>query len=68
MAKQGQDPHGIVVPGKWRWPREAHSIKDAYPNFIEFAKDASTTDETVRKWYQTTQTNPVEDEIYKPEN
>lgn len=67
VAKQGQDPHGIVVPGKWRWPREAHSIKDAYPNFIEFAKDASTTDETVRKWYQTTQTNPVEDEIYKPE-
>ena len=56
VAKQGQDPHGIVVPGKWRWPREAHSIKDAYPNFIEFAKDASTTDETVRKWYQTTQT------------
>ena len=68
VAKQGQDPHGIVVPGKWRWPREAHSIKDAYPNFVEFAKDASTTDETVRKWYQTTQTNPVEDEIYKPEN
>ena len=66
IAKQGEDPHGIVVPGDWRWPREWQCIKNAYPNFIEFAKDASTTDETIRKWYQTTSTNPVEEYIYTP--
>lgn len=65
VAKQGEDPHGIVVPGNWRWPREFHCIKDAYPNFIEFAKDASTTDETIRKWYKATSTNPVEEHIYQ---
>lgn len=65
IAKQGEDPHGIVVPGNWRWPREWQCIKNAYPNFIEFAKDASTTDETIRKWYQTTSTNPVEEYIYQ---
>lgn len=68
IAKQGEDPHGIVVPGNWRWPREFHCIKDAYPNFIEFAKDASTEDETIRKWYETSSTNPVEEHIYTPEN
>ena len=65
IAKQGEDPHGIVVPGDWRWPREWQCIKNAYPNFIEFAKDASTTDESIRKWYQTTSTNPVKEYIYQ---
>ena len=26
VAKQGEDPHGIVVPGNWRWPREFQCI------------------------------------------
>ena len=68
VSKQGEDPHGIVVPGNWRWPREWQCIKVAYPNFIEFAKDASTTDETIRKWYQTTSGNPVEEYPYNPAN
>ena len=68
VSKQGEDPHGIVVPGNWRWPREWQCIKVAYPNFIEFAKDASTTDETIRKWYQTTSGNPVEEYLYNPAN
>ena len=68
VSKQGEDPHGIVVPGNWRWPREWQCIKVAYPNFIEFAKDASTTDETIRKWYQTTNGNPVEEYLYNPAN
>ena len=68
IAKQGEDPHGIVVPGDWRWPSEWQCIKNAYPNFIEFAKDASTTNEAIRKWYEKTSTNPVEKYIYTPEN
>ena len=68
VAKQGEDPHGIVVPGNWRWPREFQCIKDAYPNFIEFAKDASTTDDNIKKWYETSNGNPVEEYIYTPAN
>jgi hypothetical protein len=68
VAKQGEDPHGIVVPGNWRWPREFQCIKDAYPNFIEFAKNAATTDDTVKKWYETSNGNPVESYLYVPEN
>ena len=65
IAKKGQDPHGIAVPADWEWPAEYVCIKDAYPNFVEFAKDAATTDETVKGWYKKTDTNPVEDKIYK---
>lgn len=68
VAKQGEDPHGIVVPGNWRWPREWQCIKDVYPNFIEFAKDAATSDETIRKWYEPSNGNPNGSLIYVPEN
>ena len=66
VAKQGEDPHGIVVPGDWKWPREWQCIKDAYPNFVEFAKDAATTNKTIKKWYEATDTNPVLEYIYTP--
>jgi len=68
VAKQGEDPHGIVVPGNWRWPREFQCIKDVYPNFIEFAKNAATTDDAIKKWYETSNGNPVEEYLYTPEN
>lgn len=66
IAKQGQDPHGIVVPTDWAWPTEYTCIKEAYPNFVEFAKDASTTDETIKGWYKTTANpeNPVQGKVY----
>ncbi len=62
IAKAGQDPHGIVIPADWAWPTEYTCIKDAYPNFIEFAKDASTTDEAILNWYKQT---PVAGKTYK---
>ena len=65
IAKKGQDPHGIVIPSDWEWPVEYVCIKDAYPNFVEFAKDASTTDETVKGWYKKSATNPVADKVYR---
>ena len=65
IAKAGQDPHGVVIPADWAWPVEYCCIKDAYPNFIEFAKDASTTDETILGWYKKTATNPVAGKTYK---
>ncbi len=65
IAKAGQDPHGVVIPEDWAWPTEYTCIKDAYPNFIEFAKDASTTNEAIRGWYKKTSTNPVAGKTYK---
>ncbi len=64
IAKAGQDPHGIVVPADWQWPLEYVCIKWAYPNFIEFASDASTQDETIKGWYKQTPTNPVSGKVY----
>ena len=65
IAKRGQDPHGIVIPSDWEWPIEYVCIKEAYPNFVEFAKDASTTDETVKGWYKKTADNPVANRVYR---
>lgn len=64
IAKAGQDPHGVVIPDDWQWPVEFVSIKDAYPNFIEFAKDASTQDAEVKGWYKRTANNPVAGKVY----
>ena len=50
IAKKGQDPHGIVIPCKWEWPTETTCIKDAYPKFVDWAKDI--TDEEAKDWYK----------------
>jgi hypothetical protein len=55
----------VVIPGDWAWPTEYTCIKVAYPNFVEFAKDASTTSEAVKGWYKKTSTNPVAGKTFK---
>mgnify|MGYP002624093014 FL=1 len=64
VAKTGEDPHGVAIPGDWLWPRESVSIKDAYPNFVLFAADVTRTDDEAAKWYETTDTNPVADFVF----
>ncbi|MBQ2210022.1 MAG: DUF4842 domain-containing protein [Prevotella sp.] len=49
VSKYGQDPHGVVIPGKWAWPTEWTCIKDAYPDFIGFAGDSRHKTNT--DWY-----------------
>lgn len=49
IAQKGQDPHGIVIPGKWQWPKEQVCIKDAYPTFVDWAHDVSNP--TAKNWY-----------------
>ena len=58
VAKTGQDPHGVIIPGDWRWPLEWTCIKVAYPDFIEFAKDPSNP--AYADWYN----NPATDNLY----
>ena len=48
IATAGQDPHGIVIPGKWQWPTEKTCIKDAYPKFNTWASDRTKCQD----WYK----------------
>ena len=56
VAEPGEDPHGVVIPIDWRWPKEWTSVKEAYPKFIEFAKDQSQNTD----WYK----DPVLSKVY----
>jgi hypothetical protein len=48
IATKGQDPHGIVIPAKWQWPKEKTCIKDAYPEFVTWANDRTKAQD----WYK----------------
>lgn len=58
LATQGEEPHAVLIPGDWKWPEEWTCIKDAYPDFVDFAADASH--ETNAEWYN----NPVKSLLY----
>lgn len=57
IATAGQDPHGIVIPGKWQWPTEQTCIKDAYPEFNTWASDRTKAQD----WYK----HPVPQKVVK---
>ena len=61
IATKGQDPHGIVIPEKWEWPTETTCIKDAYPKFVDWAKDI--TDADAKDWYK----HPVKGKVIPKE-
>lgn len=48
IAAKGQDPHGIIIPGKWQWPTERTCIKNAYPDFNTWAADRTQAQD----WYR----------------
>lgn len=54
----GQDPHAVIIPADWRWPKEWTSIKEAYPDFVNFANDPENP--AYAEWYK----NPVEEHLY----
>lgn len=58
IAKVGDEPHGVIIPEDWRWPKEWTCIKDAYPLFVNFATDV--TNPEYADWYKTY----VEDKLY----
>jgi hypothetical protein len=57
LATAGQDPHAICVPGEWDYPKETICVKDAYKDFIEFAKHSDH--KTLPGWYK----NPVSGKV-----
>ena len=63
LAKPGEDPHGVAIPGDWKWPREAVNITEAYPlftDFIRYNRDGESVSEEALKWYEA----PVEEKVY----
>ena len=57
VATPGQDPHGVVIPSDWDWPKEYQSIKLAYPDFVGFA-DPSTRSSYL-EWYKNPNTSLI---------
>ncbi len=54
--KKGDAPYAIrVASSNWKWPKERISIEEAYPQFVEWAKDASQEP----RWYETPEENHV---------
>ena len=47
LPKKGEAPNAIIVPLNFSYPMEGQSIKDAYPEFLEWAQDKNTN----KDWY-----------------
>lgn len=55
LAKQGEDPHAIMIPKDFRYPMEGVCIKNAYPAFVNWAKDRTQN----QNWYLTPEMESV---------
>jgi hypothetical protein len=57
MSQKGEDPHGIMIPCNFAYPKEKICIKDAYKEFNSWGENPVTSTD----WYL----NPVEDKVIK---
>jgi len=48
LAKQGQNPHGILVPWDFKYPTEKTPVKDAYPEFNTWGSNSILSSD----WYK----------------
>ena len=48
VSTQGEDPHGIIIPGSFEYPLERTCIKDAYDDFTEWYTNKNTKK---KDWY-----------------
>jgi LruC domain-containing protein len=56
ISKQGEDPHGIMVPNDFQYPLEKVCIKDAYMEFNNWGLNPVLSTD----WY----TRPVDGKVY----
>ena len=57
MSKIGEDPHGIMIPGDFKYPLEKVCIRNAYTEFNNWGQNSVTSTD----WY----TKPVSGKVYK---
>ena len=58
ISKKGEDPHAIIIPSDYLYPKEQICIKDAYKQFVEWGKAPGSSN---RNWFRT----PVDENVYK---
>ncbi len=56
ISKKGEDPHGIMIPYKFRWPLEKVCVKDAYLEFNSWGQNQIISTD----WYK----RPIDGKIY----
>ena len=56
LSKKGEDPHGIMIPYDFRYPKEKICIKDAYSEFNSWGEGKVISN----YWYK----NPVEGKVF----
>ena len=47
LSETGEDPHAIMIPSDFQYPLEGICVKDAYPAFLNWAKDRTQS----LNWY-----------------
>ena len=58
LSLMGEDPHAIMIPDDFEYPLEGTCIKNAYPAFLNWSKDRTTS----LNWYVTPE---IESKVYK---
>ena len=56
LSKKGEDPHGIMIPYDFRYPKEKICIKDAYDEFNSWGEGKVISN----YWYK----NPIEGKVF----
>jgi len=57
MSQKGEDPHGIMIPCDFKYPKEKVCIKDAYEGFNGWGENPVTSTD----WYKT----PVSGKVFE---
>lgn len=52
LSKMGEDPHGIMIPFDFKYPKEKTCIKDAYGRFNEWGQSRVTSTDWYKYWTQ----------------
>ena len=61
LPKKGEAPNAIIVPLNFSYPMEGQSIKDAYPEFLEWAQDKNTN----KDWYTLGKADKIFPSLFK---
>ena len=48
LSKKGEDPHGIMIPYDFKYPKEKVCVKDAYSRFNNWGENRVTATD----WYK----------------
>ena len=59
LSRKGEDPHGIMIPFDFKYPKEKTCIKDAYGRFNEWGQSRVTSTDWYKYWEKDKEGNPL---------